>query len=83
MHACHALRVSVPDRHPFFPRPSDVRIAGEHAEGKSLNAIAAAINAKGVLTATGAGWYTSTVAHVVRSVEIDNELVKVRQSAPH
>jgi len=41
-----------------------------------LAAIAEELNAKGVPTARGGKWLPSTVAHVVRSVAIDKELVR-------
>jgi hypothetical protein len=59
-----------------------LRIAREHAEGKSLNAIAVALNGEGVPTARGGKWHASTIRHVVHSVEVDNELAKIRSGVP-
>jgi DNA invertase Pin-like site-specific DNA recombinase len=77
----HAVRRSQGKRAgqaPLLPEVVRLRIAGEHAEGKGLNAIAAALNEEGVPTAKGGKWYASTIRHVIHSVEIDNELVEVR-----
>jgi hypothetical protein len=63
---------------PILPESIRLRIARAHAQGKSLNAIAVALNDEGVPTAKGGKWYASTVAHMVRSVGIDQELGKVR-----
>ena len=78
--AVHAVRRSQGKRAgpaPLLPDAIRLRIAGEHANGKSLNAIATALNEEGVPTAKGGKWYASTVAHVVRSVSIDNELAQL------
>jgi DNA invertase Pin-like site-specific DNA recombinase len=66
---------------PILPEAVRLRIAGEHAEGKSLNAIAVTLNGEGVPTARGRKWYASTIRHVIHSVEVDNELAKVRSEA--
>ena len=64
---------------PLLPETVRLRIAGDHhAEGKSLNAIAGALNAEGVPTAKGGKWFASTIRHVVHSVEVDNELAMIR-----
>jgi hypothetical protein len=55
------------------------RIAREHAEGKSLNSIAVALNEEAVPTAKTGQCYASTVAHVVRSVGIDKELGRIQE----
>jgi hypothetical protein len=55
-----------------------LRIAAEHAEGKWLNAIDVTLNGEGVPTARGGRWYASTIKHVIHSVEVDNELAKIR-----
>jgi DNA invertase Pin-like site-specific DNA recombinase len=76
----HAVRRSQGKRAgqaPLLPEAVRLRIAGEHADGKSLNAIAVALNEEGVPTAREGKWYASTIRHVVRSVEVDNELAKV------
>ena len=61
---------------PRLPEPIRQRIAAEAKSGKSLNAIARDLNAEGVPTAWEKRWYASTVAHVVRSVALDEELAK-------
>ena len=80
--AVHAVRRSQGKRAGQPPLLSDAirsRIAADHAAGRSLNGIATALNNEGVATAKGAKWYASTVAHVVRSVEIDRELANTRK----
>jgi DNA invertase Pin-like site-specific DNA recombinase len=52
------------------------RIAAERADGRTLTAIADDLNAEGVQTARGGRWHASTVAHVVRSVGIDETLAE-------
>jgi hypothetical protein len=52
-----ALRASEPVRRLLLPYAVRLRIAGEHAGGKSLNALAVGLNAEGVPTAKGARWY--------------------------
>ena len=77
----HAVRRSQGKRAgqaPLLPDDVRLRIAREHAEGKSLNAIATALNEEGVPTARGRQWYASTIRHVVRSVDVDKELAKIR-----
>jgi DNA invertase Pin-like site-specific DNA recombinase len=79
----HAVRRSQGKRAgqaPLLPESVRLRITDEHAEGKSLNAIAAALNEEGVPTAKGGKWYASTISHVVRSVRVDEELAKIRSS---
>ena len=81
----HAVRRSQGKRAGQAPLLSDdvrLRIAREHAEGKSLNAIAVALNGEGVPTARGGKWHASTIRHVVHSVEVDNELAKIRSGVP-
>src|ERR1019366_4096408 len=67
---------------PLLPEALRLRIADEHAAGKSLNAIAVALNAEGVPTAKGGKWYASTISHVVNSVEVDKELASLRSGVP-
>jgi DNA invertase Pin-like site-specific DNA recombinase len=55
------------------------RIAVERATGRSLSSIAVGLTADGVPTAHGARWHASTVAHVLRSVELDQELRTSRE----
>src|ERR1019366_5357679 len=81
----HAVRRSQGKRAgqaPLLPGKVRFRIAHEHAEGKSLNAIAATLNMEGVPTAKGGRWHASTIRHVVHSVEVDNELAKIRSGVP-
>jgi DNA invertase Pin-like site-specific DNA recombinase len=64
---------------PVLPEAVRRGIALERGEGRSLSAIAAGLDADRVPTARpGAKWHASTVAHVVRSVELDDELAKAR-----
>ncbi len=75
----HAVRRSQGKRAgqaPVLPREVRSRIATERGAGKSLNSIASILNDEGVPTAKGGRWHASTVAHVVRSVRIDQELAK-------
>jgi len=64
---------------PILPDEIRQRIADEHAAGRSMNAIAGELNAEGVPTAKGATWYASTVAHVLRSVDLERELANAGQ----
>lgn len=66
---------------PELPQAVRERIAVERDAGRSLRAIADALNAEGVPTARGASWHASTVRHVVRSVALDVELAAVRAGA--
>jgi len=59
---------------PMLPQRVRRRIVRERAKGRSLAAIADELNAKGVPTARGGQWYPSTIAHVVKSVALDEEL---------
>lgn len=59
---------------PVLPNWVRRRIARARASGRSLSAIADELNAKHVPTARGGRWYPSTVAHVVKSVAIDEGL---------
>lgn len=79
--AVHAVRRSQGKRAgqaPLLPDAVRSRIASERAAGKSLNAIAAALNDDAVPTAKGGRWYASTIQHVLRSIEVDEDLAKVR-----
>jgi hypothetical protein len=67
---------------PLLPDDVRLRIADEHAAGKSLNAIALALNAEDVPTAKGAKWYASTISYVIRSVEVDQQLAILRSGVP-
>jgi DNA invertase Pin-like site-specific DNA recombinase len=80
----HAVRRSQGKRAgqtPLLPEVVRLRIASDHAAGKSLNAIAATLNEEGVPTAKGGKWYASTISHVVRSVDVDRVLAKIRSEA--
>ena len=81
VHAVRRAQGKRAGQSPLLPDDVRLRIAGEHAEGKSLNAIASALNEEGVSTAKGGKWYASTISHVIRSVDVDKELVKVRENA--
>ncbi len=59
---------------PVLPQKVRRRIARARAQGETLSAIAKKLNDEDVPTAQGKKWYPSTVAHVVRSVAIDEEL---------
>ena len=67
---------------PVLPDKVRRRIVAERSKGLALGAIADNLNQEGVPTAREGGrWYASTVAHVVRSVALDNELGKIRSGA--
>jgi len=75
--AAHAMRRSQGKRAGQPPVLSDdlrMRIVAERAGGITLATIADRLNTEAVQTARGGKWYPSTVAHVLRSVEIDREL---------
>jgi DNA invertase Pin-like site-specific DNA recombinase len=77
--AVHAVRRAQGKRAGEPPRlPGELRhrISAERAAGLSLTGIAERLNAEGVRSAKGGRWYASTVAHVVRSVALDEELVR-------
>jgi len=50
------------------------RIAQLRATGLSLAGIADQLNTESVATAKGGSWHASTIAHVLRSVALDDEL---------
>ena len=64
---------------PMLPQNVRRQIVRERAKGRSLGSIADEMNAKGVSTARGGRWHPSTVAHVVRSVAIDEELAGTKK----
>ena len=66
---------------PLLSQAVRLRIASERAEGRSLGAIARTLNSDDVPTAMGGTWHASTVAHVLRSVELDDELAAIRKAA--
>ena len=53
------------------------RVAALRAEGETLGAIAAQLNAEGIPTARGGKWHPSTVSHVCKSVALDAQLAAV------
>jgi hypothetical protein len=78
--AAHSVRRALGIRGGQAPLlPSDLRhrIVRLHGDGLSLHAVARLLNDEGVATARGASWYASTVAHVLRSVALDTELVRL------
>jgi DNA invertase Pin-like site-specific DNA recombinase len=61
---------------PLLPQKLRRWIARERAAGRSLRSIADELNVTGKRTARGGSWHASTVAHVVRSVALDEELTR-------
>jgi hypothetical protein len=57
-------------------RPAAVRkrIARERDQGYTLQAIADGLTADGIPTARGGSWYSSTVTHVLRSLDVEADL---------
>ncbi len=75
--ASHAVRRSQGQRagqEPILPTTVRKRIAKERQQGYSLQAIADGLTADGIPTAKGGSWYASTVAHVLRSLDVEAEL---------
>ncbi len=73
----HAVRRGLGERagqKPMLPEDIRQRIASERAQGRSLRAIANTLNDEGVATAKSGKWHPESVAHVVRSVNLDAEL---------
>lgn len=63
---------------PVLPEGVRHRIASERAAGRSLSVIATGLVDDGVPTARpGATWHASTIAHVLRSVALDEELAGI------
>jgi DNA invertase Pin-like site-specific DNA recombinase len=58
---------------PMLPDQVRERVASMRDEGLSLRAIATELEDDGVPTAKGGRWHASTVAHVLRSVAVDDE----------
>jgi len=60
--------------------PDDVRrrIGSEAAEGRTLRAIAEALEADGIPPLRGCRWHPSTVRHVARSIALDGALAEAR-----
>lgn len=69
----HAERQSRGVRHgrPELTEETRQRIAAERDNGRTLAAIANDLNDDGVSTARGGRWHPSTIAHVLRSVALD------------
>jgi Recombinase len=67
---------------PLLPEAVRLRIAADRAAGRSMNGIAAALNDEAVPTAKGGIWHTSTIRHVLQSIEVDENLAKVRSGLP-
>lgn len=61
---------------PLLPADVRRRIAKERDSGRTMRAIADDLNAEAVPTARGGRWYASTVAHVLRSIDLDSQLAK-------
>jgi DNA invertase Pin-like site-specific DNA recombinase len=66
---------------PILPASIRSRIATDRQAGKSLNAISTALNDEGIPTAKGGAWYASTIQHVLRSIDVDQDLGKVRSGS--
>jgi len=75
--AVHAVRRSQGKRAgqaPILSADIRSRIAREHGDGLSLNAIARALNEESIPTARGGRWHASTIQHVLRSIAVDQQL---------
>lgn len=82
--AAHGVRKAQGQRYGRLPELADVlrhRIADERAAGRNLQDIADDLNRDGVPTARGGRWHASTIAHVVRSVQLDREAHTGRKPA--
>jgi len=62
---------------PLLPAAVRERIASERNAGRTMRAIADDLNGDAVPTAKGGTWHASTVAHVLRSLDLDSQLAKV------
>lgn len=60
----------------------DEGLLATRSAGRSMNAIAAALNDEGVPTAKSGIWPASTIRHVLQSIEVDEDLAKVRSGTP-
>lgn len=75
--ASHAVRRNRGQRagqQPILPTSVRKRIARERQQGHTLQAIADGLTADGIKTAKDGNWYPSTVAHVLRSLDVEAEL---------
>lgn len=82
VHAMRRAQGKRPGQAPLLPHHVRQRIAQERDEGRSLGSIADELNAESVPTAMGGRWHASTVAHVLRSVALDQELARIREEVP-
>jgi len=62
---------------PLLPEAVRQRIARDRAQGLTLAAIASALECDGIPTAMGGRWHASTVRHVLKSLDIDDELAQL------
>lgn len=71
----HAERKARGVRHgrPELPENVRRRISAERDQGETLTAIASRLNEELVPTARGGTWHPSTIAHVLKSVALDEE----------
>lgn len=67
-------------RVPEIPAATRNRIAEDRAIGLSMAKIADRLNAEGVPTARGGKWYGSTIAAVLKSVALDEEMAEIRRA---
>ena len=81
VHAIRRARGERAGQPPALPQAVRRRIVRQRAAGRSLQAIADDLTSEGIPTAKGKSWHPSTVAHVLRSVEIDRELAVIRKGA--
>jgi DNA invertase Pin-like site-specific DNA recombinase len=75
--ASHAVRRNRGQRagqEPILPASVRKRIAKERQQGHTLKAIADGLASDRIPTAKGGNWHPSTVAHVLRSIDVDAEL---------
>lgn len=75
--ASHAVRRNRGQRagqEPILPADVRRRIARERRQGRTLKAIADGLTSDRIPTAKGGGWFPSTVAHVLRSLDLEAEL---------
>jgi DNA invertase Pin-like site-specific DNA recombinase len=81
--AVHAVRRAQGKRAgqaPIVPYELRSLIRRVHEDGQSPNAIARTLDEEGVPTARGGQWHASTISHVLRSIQVDQELAKQSKS---